>query len=144
VDGNSGLVPAGIAVKLGVPFISQVAKVVDLTGESITVWRALDEGRQVVRVPLPAVISVSKEINEPRYPNFMGVRKASRMQYPTTCANDLPGLDVGRVGAGVALTTWTHLRKPLARQNRCQFIEGATAPEKAAALVERLVAEKVV
>ena len=99
VDGNSGLVPAGLAVKLGRPFVSQVAKVLDLTDESITVVRALDEGMQTVRVKLPAVISVSKEINEPRLASFMGVRKASRMQYPAKTAADLPGLDPGQFGS---------------------------------------------
>jgi electron transfer flavoprotein beta subunit len=144
VDGNSGLVGPAIAAKLGLPYVSQVAKVVDLTEEAITVRRALDEGVQTVRVPLPAVISVSKEINEPRYPNFMGIKKASRMKYPAVGADDLPGLDGSQIGAAAALVEWTHLRKPPARKSKCQFIEGATAAEKAAALVDKLVAEKVV
>jgi len=144
VDGNSGLVAAGLAIKLGVPFVSQVAKVVDLTDSSLTVVRALDEGMQTVRVKLPAVISVSKEINEPRYPNFMGIRKASRMQYPATSAGDLPGLDASQIGADVALVRWTNLRKPPARGGTCEFITGDTTAELAAALVGKLVADKVV
>lgn len=144
VDGNSGLVPAGLAVKLGVPFVSQVAKVVDISDGTLTVHRALDEGMQTVRVKLPAVIAVSKEINEPRYPNFMGVRKASRMQYPVITADDLEGLDQSQVGQDAALVRWTNLRKPPAREGRCQFITGATVAEQAAALVEKLIAEKVI
>ncbi len=144
VDGNSGLVPAGLAVKLGWPFVSQVTKVLDLADDSITVVRALDEGMQTVRVRLPAVISVSKEINEPRLASFMGVRKASRMQYPAVTAADIPGLDIKQYGEGRALIAWANLRKPLSRQNKCQFIEGQTAAEQAAALVDRLITEKVV
>jgi electron transfer flavoprotein beta subunit len=144
VDGNSGLVPAGLAVKLGVPFVSQVAKVVDISNSTVTVCRALDEGMQTVRVKLPAVMAVSKEINEPRYPNFMGVRRASRMQYPVITGDDLEGLDRSKVGEGAALLRWTDLRKPPARMGKCEFITGATVAEQAAALVEKLIAEKVI
>ena len=54
--------------------------------------KAIDEGRQQVRGPLPAVLSVVKELNEPRYPSFMGIRKASRAEIPIWTTNDL-GLD---------------------------------------------------
>jgi len=144
VDGNSGLLAPGLAAKLGVPFVSQVAKILDVTEERATVQRALDGGVQTVRVKLPAVISVSKEINEPRYPNFMGIRKASRMQYPVTHAKDLPGLDAKQVGEGAAMIAWTDLRKPSARTGKCEFIQGATVREQANNLADRLVAEKVI
>jgi electron transfer flavoprotein beta subunit len=138
------LIGPGLAAKLGVPFVSQVAKVLDLNEESVIVKRALDEGMQTVRVKLPAVLSVSKEINEPRYPNFMGIRKASRMQYPAVKAGDLPGLDKGQIGEGAALIQWTNLRKPPARTGKCEFIVGATAAEQATMLAEKLIAEKVI
>lgn len=144
VDGGGSLVNAGLAARLGLPYVSQVAKVLDITEEQMTVLRSLDEGMQKVRVRLPAVISVSKEINEPRYPNFMGIRKASRMQYPATAVADLPGLDPAQVGSGASLVEWTDLRKPPARNSKCLFIEGATAAEQAANLVEKLMAEKVI
>jgi electron transfer flavoprotein beta subunit len=144
VDGNSGLVAPGLAAKLGLPFVSQVAKVVELSDDSITVLRALDGGVQTVRVPLPAVISVSKEINEPRYPNFLGVRKASRMQIPVTGAGEIPGLLLEQVGPASARVVWTNIRKPPPRANRCEFIAGANAAEQAASLVERLIADKVI
>jgi electron transfer flavoprotein beta subunit len=144
VDGDSGLVPAGLAVKLGRPFVSQVAKVLDLTEDSITVVRALDEGMQTVRVRLPAVISVSKEINEPRLASFMGIRKASRMQYPGRTSADLPDLDPSQYGAASALVIWMHPRKPPTRTSKCRFIEGPTVAEQAAVLADRLVADKVI
>lgn len=144
VDGNSGLVGPGLAAYLGMPFVSGVAKVVDLNENSITVRRALDGSMQTVRVPLPAVISVSKEINEPRYPNFMGIRKASRMQYPAIKAKDLPGLQMSKIGEGAALLKWTNIRKPPARTGKCEFIQAATVDEQAAVLVDKLLAEKVI
>ena len=144
VDGNSGMVGPGVAAKLGVPFVAGVAKIVDVTGDSATLLRALDEGMQTVKVRLPAVISVSKEINEPRYPNFMGIRKASRMQYPATGAGELPGLDLSRIGEGAALLKWTNLRKPPARTGKCEIITGASVAEQAANLADKLIAEKVI
>lgn len=144
VDGNSGMVGPGLAAKLGVPFVSGVAKVIDVNEEHATLMRSLDGGMQTVRVKLPAVISVSKEINEPRYPNFMGIRKASRMQYPATKAKDLPGLDRGKIGADAALLAWTNIRKPQAHTGKCEFIQGATTAEQAAALADKLIAEKVI
>jgi electron transfer flavoprotein beta subunit len=144
VDGNSGLIGPGLAAKLGLPFVSQVARVVELNEESVTVKRALDEGVQTVRVKLPAVLAVSKEINEPRYPNFMGIRKASRMQYPAVKAKDLPGLNKAQIGEDAALVKWTNLRKPPARTGKCEFITGATAAEQAAILADKLIAEKVI
>jgi electron transfer flavoprotein beta subunit len=144
VDGASGLVAPGLAVRLGAPFVSQVAKVLDVTAERVTVLRALDAGTQTVRVKTPAVLSVSKEINEPRYPNYTGIRKAARMQYPATKAAQIPGLNLKQVGAGAALTAWTDLRKPPARAGKCEFILGATVAEQAHTLAEKLAAEKVI
>ena len=143
VDGSSGLVPAGLAVMLGIPFVSQVAKIVEIVPGSATVRRAMEGAMQTVRVKLPAVISVSKEINEPRYPNFMGVRKASRLQYPPVPASQITGLDLTRVGAKAASVQWIDLRKPPARTGKCEFIQGAAA-DQAATLVEKLIAEKVI
>lgn len=144
VDGNGGLVGPGVAAQLGIPFVSNVNKIVDLTEDSATVLRNLDEGIQTVKVTLPAVLAVSTEINEPRYPNFMGIRKASRMQYPPVGARDLPGLDQSRLGPGAALLTWTDLRKPPARADKVEFIQGGSPAEQAAILVDKLIAEKVI
>ena len=49
----------------------------------------LERGKQIVSARLPAVISVLKGINEPRYPNFLGIRKAAKAQIPVWSAADL-------------------------------------------------------
>jgi electron transfer flavoprotein beta subunit len=144
VDGNSGMIGPGIAARLGVAFVSGVSKVIDIADGCVIVQRTLDGSAQTVRVRLPAVISVSKEINEPRYPNFMGIRKASKMQYAATQAKDLPGLDVARIGEDAALLKWTNIRKPPARTGNVEFIQGATVDEQAANLVDKLIADKVI
>jgi electron transfer flavoprotein beta subunit len=143
VDGNSGVVAAGVAAWLGIPYVSGVIKIEDISDNTATVRRMLDEGMQTVKVSLPAVLSVSIEINEPRYPNFMGIRKASRMQFPPMTAADL-GIDASQVGKAGARVEWTDLRKPPARAAKCEFIEGETAADRAKTLVDRLIADKVV
>ncbi|OQA41030.1 MAG: Electron transfer flavoprotein subunit beta [Chloroflexi bacterium ADurb.Bin325] len=144
VDGNSGMVGPGLAAELGAPFIANVVKILDLTEDSITVRRMLDEGIQTVRVALPAVITVSIEINEPRYRTFLGIRKAAKLAYPATAADALPGLDMGRVGAQAGLVRWTNLRKPPERGGKVEFIEGGAPAEQAARLADKLIAGKVI
>ena len=144
VDGNGGLVGPGIAVQLGIPFVSNVNKIVDLNEDEAVVLRNLDEGIQTVKVKLPAVLALSTEINEPRYPNFMGIRKASRMQYPAVGAGELPGLNLARLGEGAALLVWSELTKPPAATSKVEFIQGGSPAEQAAALVDRLIADKAI
>ncbi|HEX9114741.1 MAG TPA: electron transfer flavoprotein subunit beta/FixA family protein [Anaerolineae bacterium] len=142
VDGNSGAVGPGLAAQLGFPYISNVVKIEEVTATSATVRRMLDEGMQTVKVALPAVLSVSIEINEPRYPNFMGIRKASRLQYPAVTADDL-GIDKSKVGKAGAHVRWTNLRKPPARGGSCDFVAGDTTADKARTLADKLIADKV-
>jgi electron transfer flavoprotein beta subunit len=137
VDDNSGAVYAGVASKLGCPLLTNVTKIVEVAGGAITVERLVDGTQETVRTPLPVVVSVAKEINEPRYPSFMGIRKANKAQIPTQT--------VAELGVTMQNTTrWTNIRKPEVRRTQVQIIDGATAQEKAAKLVDALLAEKVI
>ena len=140
VDGNSGLVAPGLARKLGATLLTQVTKIVDISGGKITVERMLEEGRETITASLPAVVSVSKEINEPRYPSFMGIRKAA---IPVWKLGDL-GLSAGAVGAGAAKANWTDVRKPPARSSQVVMVKEATVDATAAKLADLLMAEKVI
>jgi electron transfer flavoprotein beta subunit len=138
VDANTGLVHVGVARKLGWSLLTNVVKIVELAGGTITVERIVDGAQETVQAPLPAVVSVGKEINEPRYPNFMGIRKASRAKIPVLTPDEL-GVD-----AGAQASTLSNLRKPAERTTTVQMIEGATPQEKAVKLVDALMAEKVI
>jgi len=138
VDGNSGSVFTGVACKLGWPLLVNVVNIVDVADGVITVERVLEGNTETVTAPLPVVISVGKEINEPRYPSFMGIRKANRAQIPTIAAADL-GVDMA-----TNRVNWTNIRKPEERTTEVQIIEGDTAQEKAAKLADALMAEKVI
>lgn len=141
VDSDTGLTGAQVARRLGWPSLSLVAAVTELdpAGGSITVQRLLEEGRQIVRAPLPAAVSVVKEINEPRYPSFMGIRKASRAEIPSWSAADL-GLDQ----VGEAALQWAEILSPPKIETECEFIDGGSPQEMAANLVDRLLEEKVI
>lgn len=138
VDDNSGSVYVGVAVKLGYHLLSNVVRIVDIADGKLTAERLVEGGQETVEVALPVVISVAKEINDPRYPSFMGIRKAGKAQIPT-----LSAADVG-VNGSAAQTAWTNIRKPEARSSNVQIIEGATVQEKAAKLAAALLAEKVI
>jgi electron transfer flavoprotein beta subunit len=138
VDDNSGAVFAGVAAKLGFRLLTNVVKIVDVAGGAITVARLVEGAQEKISAPLPVVVSVAKEINEPRYPSFMGIRKANKAQIPTLAAADLGVADSSNA------TQWTNIRKPEVRRTQVQIMEGATVQEKAAKLVDALLGEKVI
>jgi electron transfer flavoprotein beta subunit len=88
------------------------------------------------------VISVVKEINEPRYPSFMGIRKASKKEIPTWSLADL-GLEAGQVGQAGSQVRWPEVGLPPARETKTEIIQGTPA-EAAKSLADRLIAEKLI
>jgi electron transfer flavoprotein beta subunit len=137
VDGNSGVIFAGVACKLGWDLLVNVTKIVDVADDKVTAEVVHEGGQETVEAPLPVVISVAKEINEPRYPSFMGIRKASRAKIPVLGKGDL---DV----TPSQTTRWENLRKPVVQKTAAQIFDGATVQEKAAKLATALMAEKII
>ena len=143
VDGNSGMVGPGVACKLGIPYVSNVIKIEDVSGDSATVRRMLDEGVQTVKVSLPACFAVSIEINEPRVPELHG--------HPQSLPNAVPGRKCSRfAGPGEGQgrcrcgpDQMDRSAKPPKRGGQCEFIQAATAGEQAAVLTDKLIADKV-
>ncbi len=138
VDDNSGVTFVGVATALGYRLLTNVVKIVDIADGKVIVERLVEGGQETVESRLPAVISVSKEINEPRYPSFMGIRKANKAQIPTVTPQELG------VTLPAAQTQWTNIRKPEVRQSQIQWIEGDSAQAKATQLVDALLTEKVI
>jgi electron transfer flavoprotein beta subunit len=140
-DGGTGQTPVQVGRRLGWNTLTFVSKIVELdfAAGTITVERMLEGGKQICQSRLPAVISVMKGINEPRFPSFMALRKAQKMPISEWDAAAL-SLDP----AITAKVKWPEVFAPPPRQGECEMIEGATADEIAAKLVDRLMAEKVV
>jgi electron transfer flavoprotein beta subunit len=136
IDGDAGITPAQTARVLGLPFLGLTVKL-ELEGESVKVERAIEEGRQIVKADLPAVFSVAKDFAEPRYPSFMGIRKASRAEIPAWSLADL-GIE-----APTPVVEWPELMNPPSREVTCEFIEGDSPEEIAETLADKLIGEKV-
>jgi electron transfer flavoprotein beta subunit len=101
-DARTGVVPAMVAERLGVPQLTLAGKV-EVDGAGVTVRRVSDEGVDTVTGPLPAVVSVVEKINEPRYPSFKGIMAAKKKPVQRLSLADV-GVDAGRVGLAGAAT----------------------------------------
>ena len=140
VDTDRSVVPAATAGRLGWPQALFVRKIESADGGEATVERMTDDGFDRVKVPFPTVISVVKEINEPRLPSLKGKIKAKSAPVDVWNAADL-GVDLETVGA-YSPTRVTGVTPPPARK-ACQKLEGEPA-EVAATLYEKLREEKVI
>ena len=139
IDGDMGVTAAMTGRVLGWPALTLVSSIqsVDISAGSIRVERSIEEGRQVVESKLPAVVSVGKDIGEPRYPSFMGIRKASRAVIPTWSLSD-----VG-ISAPASVVRWPEVINPPARQVATEIITGASPQEIAEKLADKVLGEKV-
>jgi electron transfer flavoprotein beta subunit len=97
IDGDTAQVGPGIACHLDIPQIMYVKKIEELNDTLIQVERMTEEGYEVIESPLPALISVVKEINEPRIPNLRGKLRAKKTDVICWKADDL-SLDKSKIG----------------------------------------------
>jgi len=123
-DWDAGQVGSGIAELLGLPSVTMVAGF-DLGESNATVRRIVPDGREVIEVPLPAVLTVSSEIGEPRYPSVRRIRQAFMVEVPVWRSAD--------VASTQSMNTMISLAVPR-HEARCQFIAGETPEEKGTAL----------
>lgn len=137
IDSDTGLAAAMTARVLGWPVLSLVASIAALDAGTIKLERAIEEGRQVVEGKLPAVLSIVKDFAEPRYPSFMGIRKASKAEVPLWGLADL-GLS-----APESKVRWSEISAPPAREVSSEMVSGASADEIAAKLADLIIAEGV-
>lgn len=141
IDGDTGQTAVQVGRRLGWNTLTYVSKIleIDFASGAIVVERMLEQGRQVCAGRLPAVISVLKGINEPRYPSFLGIRKASKADIPVW-----DGADIALDGAVTSKVTWPEIFSPPVRTATVEIIDGATVQEKAEKLVDELIADKVI
>ena len=136
LDNGAGLTPAQTARVLGWPMLG-LAGQIKVDGGSVQVERVLEEGRQSVKASMPAVLSVVQSIGEPRYPSFMGIRKASKANIPVWSLNDIGA------SAPAPMITRTELMTPPVRDTAVEMIAGETPAEIAEKLADKIIAEKV-
>ena len=98
-DGYTGTVPEMLAEVLGLPSVT-FAKSLTITDGKLDAQRQTEEGYDDVTCPLPAVVSVTAGVVEPRYPSFKGIMAAKSKPVDTVTAADLGVTPVGWDGAG--------------------------------------------
>ncbi len=103
VDGDTGQVGPELAEMLNLPFMAYVSKIEEIAGSRMRLQRLIEEGHEVMETPLPAVISVVKEINVPRLPSLRGIVRAKKMAIPVWSSAEL-GVDKATVGLAGSAT----------------------------------------
>jgi electron transfer flavoprotein alpha/beta subunit len=88
IDGDTAQVGPGIAEWLKIPQVTFAVKI-EVEGEKAKVERMLEEVNEVVECPLPAVITVVKQINEPRMPSLKGMMRAKKTEVKILKASDI-------------------------------------------------------
>ena len=144
IDGDTAQVGPGVATRLGIPQLTYVSKVreIDPAKKRMVVERLLENGREVVETSLPALLTVVKDINEPRLPSLLGIKKAAKAQIPTLAAKDI-GADENRIGSKGSPTWVTKTFSPEPRKGGGEILKGELS-EAVPVLVEKLMETKFV
>ncbi|NLV62130.1 MAG: electron transfer flavoprotein subunit beta/FixA family protein [Clostridiaceae bacterium] len=140
-DGDTAQVGPSLAEKLGVPHTTNVRKIEEIKEGYIRCQRMTDDGFEVVEMPLPAVITVVKEINEPRLPSIKGKLKSKKYEVKIFNADDI-GADKSLCGLNGSPTQVIKTFTPVHDING-EIIEG-TAGEQAKNLADKLLAMQFV
>jgi len=135
IDGDTAQVGPGIAERLGVPYATCVKKVVGCEDGAIRLRRMMDDGYDTVEMNLPALITVVKEINEPRIASLKGKMKAKNIAITTLNAADIEA-DPDQIGLKGSTTQVVRVFTPQARGERAML--SGTVDEVVAQLADKL------
>jgi electron transfer flavoprotein beta subunit len=142
-DGTMSVVPAMLAERLSLPQLTYGSELTvdgDGPGATVTIRRDGDSSTQQITGTLPAVVSVTDQINEPRYPSFKGIMAAKKKPVTTWSLADL-GVDAAQVGLDAA---WTTVDEVMARPPREKGQIVTDDGDGGTKLAEFLVARKFV
>jgi electron transfer flavoprotein beta subunit len=136
IDSGTGQVAAQLAELLGFPCVVNAEEIIIEDEQGLQVKRIWEYGHIKVRTKLPAVIAVTRNINQPRLPNVLGIMEATRKEIKEWCAADI-GADSSNVGlAGSPTCFWQMSEFHAQRQG--EILQGS-AEEVVTAAVARLV-----
>lgn len=140
-DDESGAFAPSLARLLGWAQLTYVGKVLDVdpAGKKVTVERHLETTVETVTGGLPAVVSVIKDINQPRYPSLLKIKKVAKIDPPVWNAAAL-GLDAAALTPAVSLAG----RVPPPPRPSGEMIDGADSAEKVRKLVDKLLENQVI
>jgi len=138
-DAVMSVVPAMLAERLGLPQVTYASELA-VDGQVVTIRRDGDASTQTITSSLPALVSVTDQINEPRYPSFKGIMSAKKKPVATWTIADL-GIDPAQVGLGAA---WTAVETVTARPPRAAGEVVKDEGDGGLKLAEYLVGHKLV
>lgn len=117
IDGDTAQVGPGLAIRLDLPFMTCVQKIRSCDAQAIIVERMMDDGYDVVQSSLPAVVTVVKNINEPRVPSLKGKMRAKSATILRLTAAEI-GADASCIGLAGSPTQVSKVFPPPARGQR--------------------------
>jgi len=134
-DGDTAQIGPGIAMHLDIPQVTYVKKIEEVKGNVMRVERMMEEGFEIIEIPLPALLTVVKEINEPRIPSLRGMMRAKSAKVALWTQKEL-NLDPQKIGLIGSPTQVVKIFTPPSRIGG-QILKGE-APEVAEQLVALL------
>jgi electron transfer flavoprotein beta subunit len=140
-DNESGAFAPALARTLGWTQLTYVGKIaaLDPAAQTIVAERHLEQTIETVEGRLPAVVSVIKDINNPRYPSLLKIKRVAKVEPPVWSAADL-----GLSAAALASTTTLVARVPAPPRPKGEMVQGADAQAKVQALVQKLLENQVI
>lgn len=123
IDGDTGQVAPELAEMMGIPFVAYASKIEEISESKMLVQRMVEDGHEVIEAPLPAIISVVKEINVPRLPSLRGLTRARSAMITTWTANEL-GVVRNMVGLSGSATRVVRVFFPQ-REQRGEILQGS-------------------
>jgi electron transfer flavoprotein beta subunit len=138
-DGVGGTVAAAVATHLQLPYLSYAARIEpDEAARTVRVRRISPTGYDLLEAPMPALISCTQALGEPRYPSLKGIMGARSKEIASRSLADL-GLDPASVGGAAAATVLRESRTPPPR-GQTEVMRGA--PDEGAARIVELLATR--
>jgi electron transfer flavoprotein beta subunit len=131
-DWDNAQVPLGVAEILGLACVT-LGKKVEVKDNKAVVERLIPDGYELVEAPLPALVTVSNELGQPRYPTLRGIMAATRKRPTIWTAADL-GVDAGQLEPRITL----HDLFVPQRNQECEIIEGDDEADTARKLALKL------
>ncbi|MCK9582238.1 MAG: electron transfer flavoprotein subunit beta/FixA family protein [Endomicrobiales bacterium] len=113
-DGDTAQVGPGVAEMLDIPHVAYVRKIEEITTNTIRVERMMEDGYDIIEMPLPSLISVVKEINKPRLPSLKGMMASKKAIITKWTAQDI-GADTSKIGLTGSPTQVMKVFTPVAR-----------------------------
>ena len=134
-DGDTAQVGPGISTHLDIPQVTYVKKIESVEdGKLAKVERMMEEGFDIIETPIPCLLTVVKEINEPRLPSLKGKMRAKKAEIKKWSAEDI-GCDFDKIGLDGSPTRVVKIFTPPPRKGG-QILKGDTSE-----IVEKLASE---